>query len=82
MARPHDPAGCVACTELPHITAYGLPIWAICDQLGITIAAAAKHVRDHPDLADRLSDSTRDAIRRADSADRHTRSTRPKENAA
>lgn len=82
MGARHDPGDCVICLELPHLAGYGLPMWAISDQLGRSIAAIARHVRQHPDLADRLSATARDELRRADSADRHTRSSRPKENAA
>lgn len=80
--RFHDPADCPTCVELPHLAAFGLPMWAICEQLGMTVSAVARHVRSYPDLAARIPSRALDDLRRADSAARHQRSTRPKENAA
>lgn len=80
--RFHNPADCPTCVELPHLAAFGLPMWHICDQLGMQPTAVAKHVRDHPDLAALLSPHALNELRALDSAARHRRSTRPKENAA
>lgn len=76
MARGHDPDMCVTCVELLHLAGFGLPVWAICDQIGINVCALAKHVRARPELAARLSPQMRDEIRHADSAGRHERSSR------
>ncbi len=80
--RTHNPDQCWTCIELPHLAAFGLPIWHICDRLGMRVGAVAKHVRSHPALANQLSPRVLDELRAADSAARHHRSTRQKEAAA
>ncbi len=82
VGHPHDPETCCTCLELPHLAGYRLPAWVIAEMIGLRVGAIAKHLRDHPELAARIPTAVLDDIRRADSAERHTRSSRPRQETA